>query len=448
MPAAPADSALYAGLLGDRETAALFSDTAEVRAMLIVEGTLARVQGDLGVIPADAAAFLHRASLDVQIDPAGLTVETARNGVPVPALITAFRKGTEAPDMTRWLHWGATSQDIMDTALALRLKRVLDLWETRLAQLTGALGLLALAHADTAMAARTYGQAAVPTSFGALVASWGRPLLRHRSRLQALAPNLLQVSLSGAAGTAAALGDKAAATRAGMATALGLTDPGASWHAERDGIAAFGAWMAGVTATLGKMGVDLGLLCQTGINEVAISGAGGSSTMPHKQNPVGPAVLVALGRQVAGLSSTLTGAAIHPLQRDGAAWFTEWLTLPQMCISTGCALSLALDIARRVVPDIAAMDRGLQAGHGTLFAEALTFALSDRMPRSDAAVIVANLAAQAQATGTALLSLAARDYPDTNWHQRLTGAALLGTAPDDARAFAQAALARQAASVG
>ena len=252
MPAAAADSAIYKDLLGDSETAQLFTDSAELRSMLIVEGALAKVQGALGVIPADAAAYLHRASMEVQLDPSALAKETARNGVPVPALVSAFRKATEAPDMTAWLHWGATSQDIMDTALALRLKRLLALWDTRLAALITALGQMAQAHANLPMAARTYGQAAVPTSFGALVAAWGRPLLRHRARLTALKPDLLQVSLSGAAGTASAFGDKAAETRAGLAAALGLTDPGASWHAERDSITAFGAWMAGLTATLGS----------------------------------------------------------------------------------------------------------------------------------------------------------------------------------------------------
>jgi 3-carboxy-cis,cis-muconate cycloisomerase len=128
MPAAPADSAITRDLFGDAETAALFTDSAEVRAMLLVEGALARVQGALGLIPADAAAFIDRAAREVQIDPATLAAETARNGVPVPGLLAAFRKAAEAPDPMRWLHWGATSQDIIDTALALRLRRVLDLW--------------------------------------------------------------------------------------------------------------------------------------------------------------------------------------------------------------------------------------------------------------------------------------------------------------------------------
>lgn len=442
MPAALADSALYRALFGDDETAGLFTDSAEIRAMLIVEGTLAQVQGRLGIIPAEAAAFLHRASLEVQVDPSALAAETARNGVPVPALVTAFRKGAEAPDMTRWLHWGATSQDIMDTALALRLKRLCALWDARLGGLIAALGALAADHAETPMAARTYGQAAVPTSFGALVAGWGRPLIRHRDRLAAVQAGVAQVSLSGAAGTSAALGPQAGAVRAGLAQALGLADPGASWHAERDGIGAFAGWMAGLTASFGKMGADLSLLAQTGIAEIALQGAGGSSTMPQKQNPVGPAVLVALARQSTALAGVMQGAGIHTLQRDGAAWFAEWLTLPQLCLSTGKALALAGDLAMRLRPDPHAMARGLEAGQGTLMAEALTFALADHLPRPEAAARVAALCREALETGTPLTALATRDFPGSDWAARLSGPAVLGDAPAEARAFAQAAMAQ------
>ncbi|MBL9049948.1 MAG: 3-carboxy-cis,cis-muconate cycloisomerase [Tabrizicola sp.] len=442
MPASPADSAVYRDLFGDAETAAFFTDSAEVRAMLLVEGVLARVQGALGVIPADAAAFIDRASREVRIDPAALAAETARNGVPVPGLLAAFRKSTEAPEPMRWLHWGATSQDIVDTALALRLRRVLELWDARLTELIAALGHLAETHAELPMAGRTYGQAATPTTFGAQVASWGRPLIRHRDRLVALREYVLQVSLSGGAGTLSAMGPQGPQVRAALAEALGLADPGASWHSERDGIAALGAWMAGLCATLGKMGEDLILLTATGLNEVRIAGAGGSSTMPQKQNPIGPSVLVALTRQVIGLSATLTGAGLHRQARDGAAWFTEWLTLPRMCVSTGRALALAAEVAGRIQPDAAAMERVLRTDAGTIHAEALTFALTDRMPRPEAVVAVTRLCAEGLATGTDLLTLAARDWPG------LAVPLALGEARAEARAFAAAARAVKAQATG
>lgn len=438
MPAAPADSALYRGLFGDPDTAALFSDSAEVRAMLLVEGALAEVQGGLGLIPADAAAFIHRAAREVQIDPAALADRTARNGVPVPALLDAFRKAAGAPDLMRWLHWGATSQDIMETALALRLRRLLDLWEDRLSRLIEGLGRLAEAHADLPMAARTYGQIATPSTFGAQVAGWGRPLLRYRDRMSALRGDLLVVSLGGAAGTLSALAGQGPAVRAGLAARLDLADPGASWHAERDRIIGFGGWMAGVAATLGKMGEDLILLTQSGLSEVTLAGAGASSTMPQKQNPVAPSVLVALARQVAGLSATLAGAGLHRQMRDGAAWFTEWLVLPQMCLSCGRALALAADLAGRITPDPAAMSRVLEADGGTIHAEALTFALSAHLPRPEAEAAVKALWARAMAGEGDLRDLAALDWPDL----APEALPLLGEAPAEARAFATRARAQ------
>ena len=147
MPASPLDSSLYRDLFGDTELAQLFTDSAVVRAMLLVEGVLAKVQGALGLIPADSAAFLHRASMEIQIDPAGLAAETGANAVPVPALVAAFRKALNAPEHAQYAHWGATSQDIMDTALALRLRQVVAIYDSRLTTVIEALGALAEIHA-------------------------------------------------------------------------------------------------------------------------------------------------------------------------------------------------------------------------------------------------------------------------------------------------------------
>ena len=432
MPASPADSALYRGLFSDDETAALFTDSAEIRAMLLVEGALARVQGQLGLIPETAGAFIDRAAREVQIDPAALAAETATNGVPVPALVAAFRKAMRAPDHAQYLHWGATSQDIMDTGLALRLRRVVAIWDERLGGLARALGHLARKHADLPMVARTYGQAATPTSFGAAVACWGHPILRHRARLGPVGADLATLSLGGAAGTLSAMGPQGPAVRAALSRALDLTDPGHSWHAERDRIGSFAAWTAGLTASLGKMGEDLILMAQSGIDEVRISGAGGSSTMPHKQNPVGPSVLIALARQVGALAATVQGAGVHRQQRDGAAWFVEWLALPQICISTGRALALAVDLAGRITPVAEAMARGLDEGHGVLYAEAYTFALASHIPRPEAQTRIKALCAEAQKDGIPLSTLVARDFPKLD----LVAVHGLGSAPSEARAFA------------
>lgn len=439
MAASPLDSALYRDLFGDRDIAALFTDSAEIRAMLLVEGALAKAQGAVGMIPETAAAFIHRASLEVQIDPAGLAAETGVNGVPVPALVSAFRKAMQAPDHAQYLHWGATSQDIIDTALILRLRQVVTILSERLARLIGRLGRLAADHADLPMAARTYAQVATPTSFGAVVAAWGRPLLRLLDRLDEVRARLLVVSLSGAAGTLSVMGKNGPQVRAALAEGLGLSDPGASWHSERDRMAEFAAWMTALTGALGKMGEDLILLTQSGVEEVSLGVGGASSTMPQKSNPVGPSVLAALARMTVGLNANMQGAVLHRQQRDGVAWFTEWLSLPQICIGTGRALALAGDLTGTVRPEAARMRAALDDGLGLIFAEALTFALTARMPRPEAAAAVKALCREARASGTSLTALTARDHPGTDWAALLTPEAQLGLAPGEARAFAEAA---------
>lgn len=428
---------LYRGLFGDDDTARLFTDSAEIRAMLLVEGALARVQGDLGLIPPESGRFIDRAAREVQIDPAALSEATATNGVPIPALIAAFRKAMEAPDHARYLHWGATSQDIMDTALALRLRRMLDLWDARLAALIAALRVLAGTHAELPMAARTYGQAATPTSFGAVVAGWGRPLIAHRARIEGLRAEVERVSLSGAAGTLSAMGEAGPQVRAALAEALGLRDPGHGWHSDRGGIIALSAWMAALTASLAKMGQDLILMAQTGIGEIALDGAGASSTMPQKQNPVGPSVLVALAHHASGLAGTMTGAGIHAQQRDGSAWFAEWLALPPLCLATGRALATAVQLAGQMRPVPDAMRRGLEQGHGTIHAEAISFALARRMDRAEAQAEVKALSLQALRDGVNLTDLIKARHPDEDWDEVLNGPATLGTAPDEARAFSR-----------
>lgn len=436
MPASPINSHIYAGLFGDPETERLFSDSAELRAMLLVEGALAHVQGNLGLIPAEAAAFIERAAHEVQIDPAALAAETARNGVPVPALLAAFRKAATAPDLMQYLHWGATSQDIMDTGLALRLRPMLALWEARLGTLLRQLATLAKAHAALPMAARTYGQIATPTSFGAVVASWGWPLITARDRLTALRPAVLQVSLSGAAGTLSAMGPEGPAVRAALAEALDLADPGHSWHSDRSGIGQLAGFAATLAGSLGKIGEDLILLTQSGLAEVTLGEGGASSTMPQKQNPVVPSALVALARHVIGQAAILQGAGLHRQQRDGAAWFTEWLNLPQACIALGRMLSLAQDCLSRLQPNPTTLAAQMRSSHGSIYAEALTFDLTHQMPRPEAEREVKALLAEAAATGQTLATLALRAHPWLDCSGFIDNC--LGQAPNEANAFVDA----------
>ena len=438
MPATPLDSAIYRDLLGDAEVGALFSDSAEVRAMLLVEGALAKVQGAMGVIPEVSAQAIHRASLELQVDPAGLSAATGANAVPVPALVGAFRSQMQAPEHAQYVHWGATSQDIVDTALMLRLRQVLVILERRLLATTKALGALAEAGADQPMAGRTYGQAATPTSFGAVVAAWGQPLIGHHAKLSVVRGDLLHVSLSGAAGTLSAMGDDGPAIRTGLAEALNLADPGGSWHSTRDTVAGFAAWLTAVTGSLGKLGEDIVLMTQSGIGEVALGATGGSSTMPQKANPVQPSLLGAIARQMVGLNTVMQGAVLHRQQRDGAAWIAEWLSLPQMCLLAARALAIAETLVPHITPNPHAMVRNLDDGLGLIHAEALTFALAATMPRPKAQEAVKALCARARDTGTPLPELARADHPDLA-ASVFAPATAMGQAPAEARAFAAAA---------
>ncbi|MEO0503736.1 MAG: lyase family protein, partial [Pseudomonadota bacterium] len=374
-------SALYGGLFPTGEVGRLWSDAAEVRAMLLVEGALARAQGSLGVIPEISGAFIHRAAMEVQIDPAGLADATGRNGVAVPALVAAFRKAMEAPEHANYVHWGATSQDIIDTGLMLRLRQTLAALEARLSDVLQALGAAAARHAETPMAARTYGQVATPTSFGAVLAQWGAPLADVADALSDLRTRALWISLSGAAGTSAALGPQAGAVRAAMAEALGLGDPGRSWHTDRGPILRIAGWMAQVVAALAAMGASLVALAASEVGEVRLTGAGASSTMPQKANPVGPSVLVALGHQMGGLMASLQAAAPHQHQRDGAAWFAEWMVLPQIALGVAAALETAGAVLEGLEPVPARMLDNLGRA-GLIHAEALSFALAAHMPRA------------------------------------------------------------------
>ncbi|NNE89467.1 MAG: adenylosuccinate lyase family protein [Silicimonas sp.] len=435
MSASPIDSAIYRQLFGDKDVGALFTDSAEVRAMMLVEGALAKVQSDLGVIPKTAGKAIHRASLELQLDPGALASGAGQSAVPVPALVVAFREAMQAPEHANWLHWGATSQDIMDTGLALRLRQALGIIDTRLMETARALGSLAEQHSKTPMVARTYGQAAVVTTFGAQIASWGVPLLRARARLSAVTEDVTKVSLSGAAGTLSAM-EKGPQVRAELAKALGLTDPRTSWHSTRDSIAGLAAWATMLCGSLGKMGEDLLLMTQFGIDEVRLAAAGDSSTMPQKNNPVTPSLLVAIARQTVGLNSVIQSALPHRQQRDGAAWMTEWLSLPQIVLLTARALSVAQELACTLTPEREKMELGIAETNGTLFAEALSFALAETMSRTKAQATVKTLISEAVKTRQSLQSLVEATYPKLNAAQLFDPSKHLGTAPDEARAFA------------
>lgn len=420
MSVSPFDSALLGRGFADADVARLFSDGAELRAMLLVWGTLARAQCAVGLIPETAAAAIHRASREIAIDPGELAEQTARDGVPVPALLAAFRREMHAPEHARWIHHGTTSQDIVDTGAALRLRRALDLIADRLDVALATLAALADAHAETPMAARTWGQVATPTTFGATVAIWGEGLLATRAELPAIREAIAIVTLNGAAGTLSMMGGHGPTIRAAVSRDLDLRVPEGSPHAERSRIRALASWLDRTAQAAAKPATDLLLLARDGA--VTVGEGGGSSTMPQKANPVAPARIRALAIHAHGLAATCM--ADHWDQRDGAAWFAEWLALPPLVTSTAQALSLlgGLDIR----PDAPRLRGPLDDPSGLIHAEAISFALDAR----DAKARVAGWVEEVRRDGGSLIGRAGLDpaafAPERQW----------GEAPALARRFA------------
>jgi len=393
-------------LLRDPETEALVGDTALLAAMVEVELALARAQERCGLIEPGSAVRMTVALAGFQADQAAITQGLRRSAVPVPALVQGLRQKL-GPELGSFVHLGATSQDIVDTALVLQLRTALALLEERLRRVVSALISLAERHERTVMPARTRFQQALPTTFGLKVAGWLAPLVRDLERLGELRPRLLVVQLGGAAGTLSAMGEGGPAVMAGLADELGLGCPVMPWHSQRDGLVELASWLVLVTGALGKLGTDILLLAQSEVGEVAEAEGGGSSTMPQKANPIRAEALVTLARQNASAVSGMAQALVHAQERDGSAWQLEWLALPGMLSATGAALGHGLTLARSIVVDADRMRANLDAGHGLALAEPMSFALARHMPRHEAQALVAAACKAVRAEGRHLAELLA-----------------------------------------
>ncbi|MBA3038340.1 MAG: 3-carboxy-cis,cis-muconate cycloisomerase [Alphaproteobacteria bacterium] len=328
-----------ARLLGDAEITEMLGEEADIAAMLAFEVALARVEASQGLIDARHADAIGSAVGGFRPDLKRLAEAVLRDGVPVPDLIAQLREaiGGEAASA---LHFGATSQDVIDTALALKLKPVLALLQRRLGAVDKQLAALIERFASRPLMARTRMQSAIMITVGDRLDVWRGSISHLATALPALAERMLILSLAGAAGTAEKFGDSIGPVRA-LAVELGLGVPAHVPHTDRDRIADFASFLSRITGALGKMGMDIALMAQNGVDQIELSGGGGSSAMPHKRNPVLAEVLVTLARynatQVAGLHQAL----VHEQERSGSAWTLEWLILPQMIEASGTALSHA-----------------------------------------------------------------------------------------------------------
>lgn len=387
MSFSPLDSVLYGPLFATPEMTELFSDEQQITRLVQVEVALARVQGRLGVIPARAAQEIGQLGSGFTPDWEKLRAGLMQDGVPVVALLAELRP-LLGEDGQTYLHYGATTQDIVDSALVLGLREALDLLDRDLRRLIGALAVLTQQHQHTVMAGRTHSQQALPITFGLKVAGWLAPLLRHLERLGQLQPRVLALQFGGASGTLAALGTDGLRVSTALAQELQLQEPLTPWHTQRDNLGELASWLSLVTGSLGKMSQDIILLAQSEVGEVQEGTGGGSSTMPQKSNPVQSEMVIAAARMNAGLLASLHQAAIQEHERGTHGWQLEWLTLPQMLGLTAGALRRSVRLAQEISVDTAQMARNVQDSQGLMLAEAYSFALTAKVGRQQAKKLV------------------------------------------------------------
>lgn len=321
-------------LLGDTEIAAILSAETNLARMLKVEAAWTRT-----IAPKDVADHIASQIETAKIRPTDLAAGTARDGVPLPTLI-ALLKDVISEDAHRWLHKGLTSQDVIDTAQMLAIAEVLSILGTRLNALITDLQRLAERDGDNALMGMTRMQPALPITAGDRITNWMGPLGALRTDLPVLQKRCAILQWGGPVGVRDAILPSDTGTR--FAAELGLNDPGSAWHSQRGVLADLANFLAQLTGALGKFGTDVALMAQSGKSTINLSSGGGSSAMPHKQNPVYAEVLIALARQNAGNIGLMHQAMLHEQERSGSAWMLEWMVLPHMMEATGCALKTAL----------------------------------------------------------------------------------------------------------
>lgn len=382
----PADSEIFGALFGTEEMRTLFSDRQRVQSMLDVEAALARAEARLGIIPQEAAAAISAAASADRLSINALAESTRLVGYPVVALVKELGRaaGTEA---ARYVHWGATTQDIIDTGLVLQMRRGLDLVESALAEIGRALADQAEAHRTVLMAGRTHLQHALPVTFGYKCAVWLAPLLNHAERLRELRRRVLTVQFGGAVGTLASLGDKGRAVVTELAGELGLAAPIAPWHVSRDTVAEAACFLGLVCGSLAKFATDIILLMQTEIGEAFEphqAGRGGSSTMPQKRNPVASEYVLAAARGVHALVPLMLNAMAQDHERATGPWQSEQLALPQIFVLTSGALMHAEGLAKGLTVDAERMRGNLEITHGLIMSEAIMMVLAEKIGRTAA----------------------------------------------------------------
>jgi 3-carboxy-cis,cis-muconate cycloisomerase len=382
-------SPLLAPMLSSAPMRAACDDATYLQRMLDFEAALARAEAATGVIPATAIGPIGAACNAQAFDLAALAEAATKSGnlaIPLVKALTADVAKSDA-EAARYVHWGATSQDVIDTAAMLTLRAAIDvlLADIRRA-ITGFAGL-ARQHRNTPVVARTWLQHALPMPFGLKLAEYAAALDRSRTRLQRLRVETLALQFGGAAGTLAALGGNGWRVAERLAQELDLPLPDAPWHTHRDRIAEAASVFAIITGTCGKIARDVSLMMQTDVAEAfepSGEGRGGSSTMPHKRNPVAAATALAAATMAPNLAATIFAAQVQDHERSAGPWHAEWPTLPTLLLATSGALAAVVDIAEGLEVDVARMRTNLDKTRGLIMAESVTMALAEKIGKRDA----------------------------------------------------------------
>lgn len=404
------DSELLGPLFATGAMRACFSDRAWLGAMLAAEAALARAESGLGLAPESLAEAIEAISPD-DFDLAGLGRQIAVAGVPTIPFVKAVQARLPA-ELERAFHKGATTQDILDTALVLRLRDGLQLIAADLDAILGGLAYLAEANRATPCAGRTYGQQAAPITFGYEAALWLTGIAEAADRLPDVRKRLLVASLGGPVGTLAGLGERGPAVLDAFARELGLGTTPLAWHARRGRIAEAGCWLAELMGALAKMATDIAHLASTELGEVSepyIPGRGGSSAMPHKRNPVSSTVILAAFAAAKGHAATLLDAMAALHERSAGLWHAEWHALPSLFGLASGALREARALAEGLVVHPERMRDNLRITRGLLFADAAAARLSARLGREAAHALVEHAAGEVRDTGATLLSVLERN---------------------------------------
>ena len=427
------------------------SDVAWVAAMLEVEAALARAEARVGVIPASAADAIAACCQVDRLDVARIGRDAIAAGNPVIPLVKALTALVPG-DAAAYVHWGATSQDILDTAMMLIAARGLDLIKRDLGEAARAAAALAERHRTTILPARTLLQQALPTTFGLKAAGWLVALLETQMRLRTVRRDRLAVQLGGAAGTLAALGNQGLDVTRALSDALRLAEPLVPWHTARGRIVELGAALGLAAGTAGKIARDIVLLAQTEVAEVAepsAPGRGGSSTLPHKRNPVGAVTILACMRSINAQIAVLFGAMDAEHERAAGAWQAEWPAISEALRLAGGAVARVADVLSGLEISVERMRANVEATKGLILAEHVMMLLAERVGRLEAHQRVEAAAAVAATTGRSFHDVL---MSDPTIVQHLT-AAEIGAALDpasylgSAAAFVDRALAAYRASI-